>query len=178
MAARYDVEIERDTRGWWVASFPAVPGAHTQGRSITQALRRAREALSLWVPGADEAELHPVIHLPADVRAAVRRAAHARAVAARAQEEALRTLRESIRRLTLDEGLSTRDVAALLELSPSRVDQLKQEASSAHHSTRDSHAAATGTSGSSSKTSTASRRSASSGTSTMAAAAAAIPPIR
>lgn len=127
MAARYDVEIERDVRGWWVASFPTVPGAHTQGRSIAQAMHRAREALSLWVDGADDAALHPVIHLPARARSTVTRAVSARAQAARAKEEALETLRESIHELTLVQGFSTRDVAALLELSPSRVDQLKSQ---------------------------------------------------
>jgi DNA-directed RNA polymerase specialized sigma24 family protein len=90
-------------------------------------MHRAREALSLWVDGADDAALHPVIHLPARARSTVTRAVNARAHAARAQEEALEALRESINELTLIEGFSTRDVAALLELSPSRVDQLKPQ---------------------------------------------------
>ena len=47
MASTYQVELERDERGWWAASVPAVPGAHTQGRSIAQAMNRIREALSL-----------------------------------------------------------------------------------------------------------------------------------
>lgn len=125
MAAMYHVELERDERGSWVASVPAVPGAHTQGRSIAQAMNRVREALALWVPGADDADLRPIVHLPASTRATVRRAVAARERAERAEEEASGVLRDSIRALTRDESLSTRDVAALLELSPSRVDQLK-----------------------------------------------------
>ncbi len=125
MAATYQVELERDEAGWWVASVPAVPGAHTQGRSIAQAMNRIREALSLWVNDARRAELRPVIRLPAAARAVVRRALSARERADRAEEEASDVLRESIRELTRRENLSTRDVAALLELSPSRVDQLK-----------------------------------------------------
>lgn len=125
MAASYQVELVRDERGWWVASVPAVPGAHTQGRSIAQAMNRIREALSLWVAGAERAELHPAVHLPATARASVRRAATARERAERTEENAFGVLRDSIRELTQRESMSTRDIAALLELSPSRVDQLK-----------------------------------------------------
>src|SRR5438093_11899068 len=53
----YRVEIERDAAGMWVASVPSIPGAHTQGRTIDQARRRIREALSLWVEDADRAHL-------------------------------------------------------------------------------------------------------------------------
>ena len=125
MAATYRVELERDERGWWVASVPRVRGVHTQGRSITQAMSRIREALSLWAAGAEHADLVPVIHLPAAARATVRRAGTARGRAERAEEEAVVALRDSIRELMQWHGLSTRDVATLLELSPSRVDQLK-----------------------------------------------------
>jgi len=127
MAATYQVEIERDERGWWVASVPAVPGAHTQGRSIAQAMNRIREALALWEADAERAELVPEVHLPAGARAVVRRAAGARKRADRADEEAAHVLRDSIRLLKQREHLSTRDIAALLELSPSRVDQLKTD---------------------------------------------------
>lgn len=125
MAATYQVELELDESGWWVASVPNAPGAHTQGRSLAQAMNRIREALSLWVDDAPRAELRPVIHLPAAARASVQRALNARERAGRAEEEAFGVLRTSIQELTQRENLSTRDVAALLELSPSRVDQLK-----------------------------------------------------
>ena len=126
MGATYQVELERDERGWWVASVPAVLGAHTQARSIAQAMNRIREALSLWVTGAEQATLVPAIHLPAAVRATVRRATAVRERAKRAEDEALVVLRDSIRELTQQNSLSTRDVAVLLKLSPARVDQLKQ----------------------------------------------------
>lgn len=125
VAATYQVELERDEAGWWVASVPAVPGAHTQGRSIAQAMNRIREALSLWVRDADRAKLRPVVHLPAEVRTIVRRALTARERAQRVEEEASTVLRDSITELSRRNKLSTRDVATLLELSPSRVDQLK-----------------------------------------------------
>lgn len=90
-------------------------------------MNRIREVLSLWVDEAQRAELRPVIHLPAAARASVRRALSARERAERAEVDASVVLRDSIRELTQRERLSTRDVAALLELSPSRVDQLKAE---------------------------------------------------
>lgn len=124
MAATYQVELERDERGWWIASVPAVPGAHTQGRSIDQAIKRIREALSLWVDEAEGAELVPEVRLSTAARATVRRAASARRRAERAQDESAEILRDSIRELRRQQ-LSMRDIAALLELSPSRVDQLK-----------------------------------------------------
>lgn len=125
MAATYQVELERDERGWWVASIAAVPGAHTQGRSIAQAMSRIREALSLWVAGAERADLVPAVHLPAAARTTVRRATAARRRAGRAEEEASGALEHAIRELRERERLSTRDIAVLLELSPARVDQLK-----------------------------------------------------
>lgn len=125
MAETYQVDLERDEQGWWVASVPAVPGAHSQGRSIAQAMNRIREALSLWVAEVERADLVPAVHLPTSARTVVRRAATARVRAQRAEEEASGVLRESVRALTRRENLSTRDVAVLLELSPSRVDQLK-----------------------------------------------------
>jgi predicted RNase H-like HicB family nuclease len=125
MVATYQVELERDEDGWWVASVPAVPGAHTQGRSIAQAMNRIREALPLWVEDAGRADLDSVIHLPAAARASVRRALGARERVERAEEEAGAVLRDAVRELTQREHLSTRDVAALLQLSSSRVDQLR-----------------------------------------------------
>lgn len=132
MATTYQVELERDESGWWVASVPRVPGAHTQGRSIEQAMNRIREALALWVRDADQAELRPLVHLPAAARATVNRALGARERAERAQEEAAGILGKSIADLTQGEDLSVRDVAALLQISPARVGQLKQSKTTSH----------------------------------------------
>jgi predicted RNase H-like HicB family nuclease len=142
MAETYQVDLERDEQGWWVASVPAVPGAHTQGRSIAQAMNRIREALSVWVTGAESADLVSAVHLPASARTAVRRAATARERAQRAEDEASGVLRDTIDELTRQESLSTRDVAVLLELSPSRVDQLKHARAKSATSPPRAHSAA------------------------------------
>ena len=47
MAHTYTVLLERDSKGWIVASVPAIPGCHTQGRTVPQALERIKEAIIL-----------------------------------------------------------------------------------------------------------------------------------
>jgi predicted RNase H-like HicB family nuclease len=54
----YDVIIERDIEGILVASIPALPGCHTQGRSLDEVIERIREAAELYLevqgdPGTD-----------------------------------------------------------------------------------------------------------------------------
>jgi predicted RNase H-like HicB family nuclease len=46
---RFTVVLERDEDGIYVASIPALPGCHTQGRSLDQAMRRIRVAAELWL---------------------------------------------------------------------------------------------------------------------------------
>jgi predicted RNase H-like HicB family nuclease len=140
MATTYQVELERDEAGWWVASVPSVPGAHTQGRSIEQAMNRIRQALRLWVSDADEAELAPEIHLPIAARRHVGQALGARKRAAQAGEEASLVILSAIAELTDRQALSVRDVAALLELSPARVAQLKGSAGTKRSSSKKSAA--------------------------------------
>jgi predicted RNase H-like HicB family nuclease len=45
----YTVAYERDEDRLWVASIEALPGCHTQGRTIEQARRRIREALAAYL---------------------------------------------------------------------------------------------------------------------------------
>ncbi len=59
MPLQFDVVIERDSEGFYVASVPQVVGCHTQGRSLDEVMARVREALELCleVEGAPEPEL-------------------------------------------------------------------------------------------------------------------------
>ncbi len=43
----FDVVIERDADGFYVASVPQLPGCHTQARSLDEVMERVREAISL-----------------------------------------------------------------------------------------------------------------------------------
>ena len=53
---QFDVVIERDEEGYYVASVPQLPGCHTQARSLDEVAERIREAveLCLEVEGAPE----------------------------------------------------------------------------------------------------------------------------
>jgi len=44
---QFDVVIERDAEGYYVASVPQIRGCHTQARSLDEAAERIREAISL-----------------------------------------------------------------------------------------------------------------------------------
>jgi predicted RNase H-like HicB family nuclease len=45
----YDVVVERDAEGFYVASVPALPGCHTQARSLDELMERIKEAIELWL---------------------------------------------------------------------------------------------------------------------------------
>lgn len=47
MSRSFPVVIERDTEGYYVASVPALPGCHTQARSMDKLLERIAEAIQL-----------------------------------------------------------------------------------------------------------------------------------
>src|SRR5574338_1296564 len=47
MAKEFDVVIERDAEGTYVASVPAIPGCHTQARSLDDLMVRVREAIEV-----------------------------------------------------------------------------------------------------------------------------------
>jgi len=47
MPRQFDVVIERDAEGYYVASVPQIPGCHTQARSLDEINERIREAIAL-----------------------------------------------------------------------------------------------------------------------------------
>jgi predicted RNase H-like HicB family nuclease len=51
MQLQFDVVIERDEEGNYVASVPQLPGCHTQARSPDAVMERIREAVELCVEG-------------------------------------------------------------------------------------------------------------------------------
>jgi predicted RNase H-like HicB family nuclease len=59
---------EPGDNGWWLAHVPAIPGCHTQGRTLDQTRERIREALSLWVEDADKVTLVDDVRAAADAR--------------------------------------------------------------------------------------------------------------
>jgi predicted RNase H-like HicB family nuclease len=43
----FDVIIEQDEEGYYVATVPAFPGCHTQARSLDELMERVKEAIEL-----------------------------------------------------------------------------------------------------------------------------------
>jgi len=56
MPREFDVVIERDSEGYYVASVPALRGCHTQARSLDQLIERVREAIELCLEVQEEEE--------------------------------------------------------------------------------------------------------------------------
>lgn len=59
MTHQFDVVVEKDSEGFFVASVPALPGCHTQARSLDDLMQRIREAIELCleVEGAQSESL-------------------------------------------------------------------------------------------------------------------------
>jgi len=47
MARAFNVIIERDSEGYYVASVPELRGCHTQAKSLDTLMKRIREAIEL-----------------------------------------------------------------------------------------------------------------------------------
>ena len=43
----FNVVIERDSEGYFVASVPSLPGCHTQAKTLDALMKRIREAIEL-----------------------------------------------------------------------------------------------------------------------------------
>src|SRR5262245_3219893 len=111
----YQVDYERDRTGWWVASVRAVPGCHTQGRTVDEARRRIREALSLFIDNAASVDLVDRVRLPPSAARAVRAYATLRKKADAESRRAALAARVAVR--LLQKGtlkMSARDAARVL----------------------------------------------------------------
>ncbi|MGB0389749.1 MAG: type II toxin-antitoxin system HicB family antitoxin, partial [Ardenticatenaceae bacterium] len=49
MKREFNVVIQRDTEGYYVGSVPALPGCHTQAKSLDQLMERVTEAIELYL---------------------------------------------------------------------------------------------------------------------------------
>ena len=54
MAKAFDVIIERDEEGYYVATVPELPGCHTQAKSLDKLMERIREAIELCLEARGE----------------------------------------------------------------------------------------------------------------------------
>ena len=53
MSRQFDVIVEQDAEGYCVATVPALPGCHTQARSLDQLRERMIEAIELCLEVQD-----------------------------------------------------------------------------------------------------------------------------
>lgn len=51
---QFDVVIEKDSEGYYVASVPILRGCHTQARSLDELMDRIREAIELCLEVQEE----------------------------------------------------------------------------------------------------------------------------
>lgn len=47
MNKEFNVIIERDADGYFVASVPSIPGCHTQAKSLDELMERIKEVIEL-----------------------------------------------------------------------------------------------------------------------------------
>jgi predicted RNase H-like HicB family nuclease len=59
MAREFDVVIEKDSEGTFVASVPGLAGCHTQANSLDELMERVKEAIALCleIEGSDPESL-------------------------------------------------------------------------------------------------------------------------
>lgn len=130
-AETYRVVVTRED-GAWLADVPELDGAHTFARSLAGLDRGAREVIVLAADLPDDAMAGLQLHYEfrtgdPDVDAT---AADVRALRAQAEDlatTATRRTAEAARQLVA-RGLSVRDTAIVLGISPQRVSQLTDSA--------------------------------------------------
>lgn len=125
----YRVRVWREPGGTWSAQARDVEGAFTAGDSLAAIRRNIREsiAVSLDLPRGAEDTMDVELSVEVDdLDEAIAETRAARAAAKRAPELTARTV------LALrDRGMSVRDVAALLDITPGRVTQIEQQTAAA-----------------------------------------------
>ena len=58
MKRTVDVVIERGENGYYIASVPALPGCHTQAKTLDELNKRIKEAIKLYLEVDKEAAKH------------------------------------------------------------------------------------------------------------------------
>lgn len=59
MTRQFNVVVERDSDGYFVASVPSLPGCHTQAKSLDELMQRIGEAIELCL-AVQGAEVEPL----------------------------------------------------------------------------------------------------------------------
>ncbi|MGG7104616.1 MULTISPECIES: type II toxin-antitoxin system HicB family antitoxin [Rhodococcus] len=120
----------RRSEGWWAVEIPEVEGAFTQAKRLDQVSARAADAVAVLEGiSPDRVEVEAVDY-DLDDHAMTRDIGEAKKLsrdAQRAAENASTAMRVVVRKLR-ERGLSVRDVGTILQISPQRVSQLENRA--------------------------------------------------
>lgn len=57
MKKTFDVVIEKDEDGWFIADVPSLPGCHTQGETKEDVLKNIKEAILLYLEVVEEKKI-------------------------------------------------------------------------------------------------------------------------
>ena len=60
MKKEFDVVIQQDEDGWYVATVPGLRGCHTQAKSLDVLMKRIREAITVYVDADKKNHAAPV----------------------------------------------------------------------------------------------------------------------
>lgn len=60
MKKEFDVVIQLDEDGWYVASVPGLRGCHTQAKSLDVLMKRVREAIAVCIDADKRVHSSPV----------------------------------------------------------------------------------------------------------------------
>lgn len=120
----------RRSEGWWAVEIPEVDGAFTQAKRLDQVSAHAADAVAVLEGiSPDRVEVEAVDY-DLDDPAVTRDIGEAKKLsrdAQRAAENASTAMRAVVRKLR-ERGLSVRDVGTILQISPQRVSQLENRA--------------------------------------------------
>jgi len=116
--------LSRRSGDWWAVEVPEIDGLFTQARRLDQVPAMVTDAASLLTSRPEEdftVTVVPQLPTPeqrqvAEVKAAKARLAQAEADAAQASRSVVAMLR--------NQGLTVRDVAVILDVTPARISQL------------------------------------------------------
>lgn len=129
----FRVVVRRDPEDarFWLADVTGLSGAHASSRSLATLDRYVREVIVLAAGLPDEAEDHLELEWEyhtgnSDVDTEAERLRRRRAEVDAASRELAEQTSQMARRLVTDGRFSVREAAALLAVSPARVDQMVQ----------------------------------------------------
>lgn len=125
----YEIEVTREGDSW-IADVVNLPGAHTYASTLTALFRHIDEVIRLVADLPDDAPVPTSISYEGRTEG---RAAELGAERIRLEELERKRLAEAtaLAKQLIAEGISVRDAATLLELSPARISQVTSQRAAA-----------------------------------------------